>query len=721
MPPVEFAVAAARALAVAAALVACAPGRMAAQSAENPVTFAKDVAPILFKHCASCHQPGGHAPFSVLTYGDVRPRAARIAAVVQSRQMPPWKPDPGIGDFIGVRRLNDVDILRIARWVRDGALEGNPADLPVAPRATGGWQLGAPDLILRLPAYELSGREQDQFRNFVVDVPGPVLRYVRGLEFHPNSQRVHHANIFVDPTTTSRQLDDEDPRPGYEGVIPFAAAFPDGHFLGWTPGQLAPLLPAGQSWRLPSGATLLVQMHLNQGETPETVEPTIGLYFTEAPPVRPPAMLRLGRQNLDITPGDVEFLSTDSFVLPVDAEVQAVQPHAHHRARSVKAWATLPDGRRHDLIAISDWDFGWQDQYRFVEPLWLPKGTTLSTAFVFDNSAGNRRNPDSPPRRVVWGQRSSDEMADVWVQMLTRSDADLVTLGTEVRRKMVLEDIAGHEIELRSKPDSVIIRNDVAVLYLEAGRPAQAAAHFAAVARLQPQSAAAQYNLAAALGQTGRTADAIAYYALAVQLNPSYLKALKGLATALLVSGRRSEALARFQDLVVLDRSDAEAFNNLGFCQLESGDLPAAIGSLEKALALRPAYADAHFNLARVFIRQRALDSARAHLRAALEAKPDWVPALTELAWLEATAPDRRMRDAQEAVRLATRAVDRTTRQESDVLAALAAALAAAGQFDHALRVIDEAIAVASPEERRTLEVHRGVYRSRQTLQTSPR
>jgi Flp pilus assembly protein TadD/mono/diheme cytochrome c family protein len=686
----------------------------AASQQAVPVTFSADIAPIFFQHCASCHQPGGVAPFSVLSYTDVRPRAARIASVVQSRQMPPWKPDPGFGEFAGARRLSMAQIELVTHWARDGALEGNRADLPALPRSTGGWQLGTPDLIVDLPLYELAAGGGDRFRNFAVTIPGFANRYVRGLEFHPNGSAVHHANIFVDATPTSRLLDDEDPLPGYEGIIPYSASFPDGHFLGWTPGQVAPLGGADQGWRLDAGSSLLVQAHLMSAEYPQHVQPTIGLYFTDAAPSRPPAMLRLGRQNLDIAAGERAYLTTDSYVLPVDVQVQGVQPHAHHRAAGMKAWAMLPDGTRRWLVSISEWDFGWQDQYRYESPFWLPKGTTLNLEYTFDNSATNRRNPDAVPRRVVWGQRSSDEMADLWVQVLTHTGADLVTLNSDMRSKMVLEDIAGHEVELRSHPDSVIIHNDVAVLYLESGRPVQAAAHFAAVTRLQPRSAAARFNLGSALGQAGRLADSIDQYTEAVGLDPAYAKALKALANALLVSGRVPEAAGRFRDLIALVPADPEGYNNLGFCQLASGDVAGATRSLEQALALRAAYPDAHFNMARALSRAGLSARAEDHLREALRIRADWIPAMTELARVLSAGPANPRRTA-EAVRLATRAAQLTERKDADVLVLLGATYASAGSFDEAVSALAEARSTGSltTGQLREIDQQLDAYRSR--------
>src|SRR5262249_21850035 len=174
--------------------------------AEPAVTFTRDVAPILFARCAPCHQPGGAAPFSLLTYADARQRAGLIARVTRSRYMPPWKPDND--GFAGDRRLTPAQISTLARWADGGALEGDGADLPPPPRLASGWQSGEPDLVVALPAYVVRADGPDIFRNFVVAVPVAGARFVRGLEFRPGSQAVHHANIRIDPTAASRRLDD---------------------------------------------------------------------------------------------------------------------------------------------------------------------------------------------------------------------------------------------------------------------------------------------------------------------------------------------------------------------------------------------------------------------------------------------------------------------------------------------------------------------------------
>src|SRR5262249_21225033 len=156
-----------------------------------------------------------------------------------------------------------------------------------------------------------------------------------------------------DPTPASRRLDGADPGPGYDGVIARSATYPDGHFLGWTPGQVAPLLPEGLSWRLEKDTDLVVELHMQPSGRPERVAPAVGVYFSDVAPTRTPAMLRLGRQSIDIPAGNAHYTIRDAFTLPVDVEVEAVQPHAHYRARDVRGLATLPDGSTKRLIDVA--------------------------------------------------------------------------------------------------------------------------------------------------------------------------------------------------------------------------------------------------------------------------------------------------------------------------------------------------------------------------------
>ena len=590
-----------------AGLLAAVPSR----AAEPPVTFSRDVAPILYAHCAPCHQPDGAAPFTLITYADARQRARLIARVTRSRYMPPWKPESH--EFAGDRRLTDEQIATLERWAAGGAVQGDAAALPPPPRLAAGWQSGPPDLVITLPEYLVRADGADVFRNFVVSVPGDRVRFVRGLEFRPGSAAVHHANIRVDATAASRLLDAADPEPGYEGVILHSADFPDGHFLGWTPGQAPPLASDDLAWRLDGGSDLVVQLHLRPTGKAERIHPSIGLYFTTATPARTPSIVRLGRQNLDIPAGANHFVVSDSFTLPVDVQLRAIQPHAHYRARRLRAIATLPSGSARELIAIRDWDFNWQDQYRYAEPFWVPAGTRLSMEYVFDNSDANPRNPDHPPRRASWGWRSSDEMADVWIQMMTRSDEDRAELARASRRKMAAEDAIGCEAIIAREPDYAAVRNDAAALYLELGDADAALRHFEAVRRLQPHSAIARFNVGVALEASKRAADAAREYEAAIELDPQYSAAHNNLGGIRLAEGRIEDARREYERAVASGPSNAEAHNNLGAMLLAAGDAPGAITRLERAIDLRATYPEAHFNLARAYAAEgRLADATRA-------------------------------------------------------------------------------------------------------------
>jgi len=604
-------------------------------SGAAPVTFARDVAPILYRNCTPCHHDGGPGPFSLATYDEARRRASQIVKVTRDRVMPPWKPEPGVR-FAGERRLTDEQIQTLERWLTDGVALGDRAELPPTPRFAPGWQLGTPDIVLTAPEYVLRADGADVFRNFVLPVPGEGVRFVRAVEFRAGNPSVHHANIRVDPTPASRELDDADPAPGYEGEILHSADFPDGHFLGWTPGQAPPLPDDDLAWRLERGSDIVVQMHLRPTGKVEHLQPAIGLYLAARPPSRLPSMVRLGRQDIDIPAGAQDYRVTDSFVLPVDAELRAIQPHAHYRARAVTAWATLPGGERRPLIEIRNWDFNWQDQYRYADPFWVPAGTTLAMEYVFDNSASNPRNPDRPPGRVAWGWRSSDEMADVWIQMMTRSAADRERLMATARRKMAGEDIVGCEAMIARDPQYVALRNDAAALYMEIGQPARALTHFEVVRRLRPQSAVAHFNVGVALEASGRSDNAAREYEAAVRLDPAYSHAHNNLGNLRLSAGRLKEARREYELAVESGPSNAEAHNNLGAVVLASADPRNAIRPLEEAIRLRPTYPEAHFNLARALMALgRTADAQReaaiAETQAAAAGKTELVARIREL------------------------------------------------------------------------------------------
>ncbi|MGE0813096.1 MAG: tetratricopeptide repeat protein [Vicinamibacterales bacterium] len=658
-------------------------------------TFNQDLAPVLHAKCAQCHRPGGPAPFALLTFEDARRRAAQLAAVTRSGFMPPWKADGAPAEFVAQPRLSPAERTLFERFAA-APVEG-PGTAPAPPVWTDGWYLGPPDLVVSLPdGYVVPPDATDVFRIFVVPVDVPSTKFVRGIEFRPGNARVvHHANLRIDRTGGSRRLDEADPAPGYDGLMPRSAEYPDGHFLGWTPGQVAPLVDDDLAWRLDPGTDLVVQLHLQPTGKPEPVRPSIGFYFGDRPPTKTPSILRLGSQGIDIPPGKAAYVVEDRYTLPVDATLLAVQPHAHYRAVDVSGAAELPDGSRRTLIHIAAWDFRWQHVYRYTEPIRLPRGTTVSMRFVYDNSAANPRNPQMPPARVRWGQRSFDEMGDLWFQFETASDIDRETLRAQVQAKMTAEDLVGLETMLLSNPDDTELHDDAGVIALALGRPADAVTHFRATASRRPD-AAAHYNLGTALTAAGRFEDAIASYERALALRPAYAKALDNLADTLTALGRLDEALRRYEEAVAAEPSAPETLNALGAALWRRGELARAEQSLLRALKLKPDYGEAYFNLAQVAIRRGSAAAAATYFRRAAALRPDWTPALTSAAWVLATAGDERLRAPGEAVALASRAVALTGSADARVLDVLAVAYASAGRFDDAVATARSAAARAS-------------------------
>jgi tetratricopeptide (TPR) repeat protein len=703
---------------------ATAPARQRAPIPEE-VTYTGNIASILRDRCVQCHRPNGGAPFSLLTYEDARRRAAQIVDVTTRRYMPPWKPVPGHGGpFIEERRLTDEQIAAIARWVDLGSPEGRAAELPAPQISPDGWRLGVPDLVVEMPRpYTLPADMSDVFRNFAVPIPVPATRCVRGIEFRPGTSAVHHTNMLVDRTRSSRRFDDQDPEPGYDGPIAPDAEYPDGHFLGWTPGQVPPLLPEDMCWRLEAGSDLLLQMHLRPTGKPEVVQSAVALFFSERPATRIPVMLRLSRQDIVIPAGERSHRVRDTYVVPVDIEVQAVQPHAHYLAREVRGFAELPDGSTRWLVHIADWDFNWQDTYRYAEPFWLPGGTRLVMEYTYDNSAGNVRNPHQPPRRVSWGQQTTDEMGDLWIQVLTRTDDDRLRLTRNVRDKALRDDITGHQTMLRTQPGDAALHESLAKSYLQVGQIDQALSHVEEAVRLKPDSPSARYNLGTALAAQNRHEAAILQFTEAVRLDPNLAYAHNSLGVSLHALGRTDQAIARFRRAIEIEPAYANAHNNLGKTLEVQGDLDEALVHYREAIRILPDSPQAQQNLGGALLLAGETAEAVVHYRRALELRPDLASVAGRLAWILSTHPAPEIREPQEAIQWAERAASSTGRRDAAVLDILGAAYASAGRFDAATAAaqsaLDLAIAARADELAREIRTRLDLYRRGQPYRES--
>ena len=409
---------------------------IAAGAATVP-TFNKDIAPILYANCANCHRPGEVAPFPLLTYQDAAKRAALIAGAVGARFMPPWKAEPGYGDFAGERRLTAGQIALIQEWAKAGTPEGGPKLKPVPPKFVDGWQGGQPDQVLTMPAkYSLPADGPDQYRCFVLPTGLDHDVYVDGTEFRPGNRRiVHHALVFLDASGKARALAAASPDGSYPcfGGPGFPAA---GLIGGWAPGFTPQPHDPALSIPLRKGMDVVIQIHYHLSGKPEQDQSSFGLSFS-GPPTKGRASVLLFDHQLDIPAGDSHYIAKASLTLPRDVELVGVTPHAHYLCRDMKITAALPDGSTKPLIWIKDWDFNWQNAYRYKTPMDLPKGTRIDLEYTYDNSENNPHNPAHPPVRVHWGEQTTDEMALVFLTVVLPAREDIPELQRDVSKQYV--------------------------------------------------------------------------------------------------------------------------------------------------------------------------------------------------------------------------------------------------------------------------------------------
>jgi tetratricopeptide (TPR) repeat protein len=540
-----------------------------ARAAERP-TFA-DIAPIVYEKCAPCHHPGDAAPFSLLTYQDVKKRAAQIAAATRTGYMPPWLPEEGYGDFAGERRLSAEQIATIAAWVHDGAPEGPTEAIPTAPAFSTEWQLGKPDLVLEAGgSFKLPASGPDLYWNFIFTPGLTGRRWVRAIEIRPGQPRVvHHANLLVDRAGSARLQESVAGKgfPGMDLVITRSPFDPDGNFLFWKPGATPHIEPDGFAWRIDPGNTLVLNMHLQPSGKPEEVRPSIGLYFTERPQTKFPLLVQLeDDEALDIPAGVRDFPIADDFKLPLDADILAVYPHAHYLGKLLEAWATLPNGSRKWLVRIPQWDQNWQAVYYYREPVSLPKDSVIHMRYHYDNSAANTRNPNHPPRRVRAGNQATDEMGHLWLQILPHEAGD--------RRRELQEALIRHR--LQKNPNDPVAHMNLGAILLSRLDPQAAVTELRAAARLEPNLPEVRNMLGLGLAQLNRNADAIQQYELALKARPDYASARFNLATAQAKLGRIDEAVQNLRRVLAANPDDPYAKRRLSeLISNPSNQLPA--------------------------------------------------------------------------------------------------------------------------------------------------
>lgn len=510
--------------------------------------------------------------------------------------MPPWLPEPQEWKFADELRLSDEQISLFQKWVEQGSVEGDPADLPPQPKFVQGWQLGKPDLILTAEKpFQLPPSGTDVYWNFIFRLPIEGTRWAKAVEIRPgDKQFVHHANILVDRAHASRRREAA-PGEGFAGMeirMESETFDPDSHFLFWKPGTVPSPEPEGMALRLDKGTDLVLNVHLQPSGKPESIQPSLGIYFTDTPATLHPMLLQIENDaKLDIPAGDANFLVTDDFTLPVDVSLLGLYPHAHYLGKDLLALASLPDGTTKTLIHIPRWDLNWQAVYRYAEPVSLPKGTRISMRYTYDNSEGNPFNPSSPPHRVVGGNRSVDEMAHLWLQVLPKTPTE----GGADPRMALQEALARHNVD--KNPGDFEAHYNLAAMLEARGRVDEAIPQYELALGIRPQDPTANNALGGALHATGHPEAAILHFRTALESRPEYFDARYNLGIVLAEQGDFADAAEQLRAAVDLNPQDADAHANLGSALAELGHRAEAKMQFEAALGINPQHALAKENL----------------------------------------------------------------------------------------------------------------------------
>lgn len=427
-------------------LLAVIPAWAGQGNADKKVTFTRDVAPILYRHCAACHHEKDIAPMSLVTYKETRPWAAAIRQAVVRRAMPPWHADPKVGHFTNDARLSDADIATIDAWVKQGALEGDLQDLPPAPTFQSGWHI-QPDAVVAIPETVVSSQSRDNYEYIYVPTNFTEDKWVQAAQVLPGDRRVvHHATVSVVSAdkVPNLQADHASPNSGVNKyhyrtgkvlhlrpdvmVLDDGCSAPEGggypgepsgsveHVPAiYLPGHLDETRPPGYALRIPAGSYLQFQIHYSSrlGESVKD-RTSIGFVFAKEPVKYELAQYEIWNNLFRIPPNEGNHRVTSCFTLPKDVITVAYTAHMHYRGKSMTTEAVYPDGRREVLYDVPGFDFRWQETYFLKHPFPLPKGTKLVTTAYFDNSANNPLNPD-PSKTIRWGEPSDEEMMGFWL------------------------------------------------------------------------------------------------------------------------------------------------------------------------------------------------------------------------------------------------------------------------------------------------------------------
>ncbi len=394
---------------------AAATGIAPPPNAEVPetVTFARDVAPILFEHCSSCHRPGDIAPMALLSYDEARPWAKSIQRAVVSGDMPPWGASAAHGRFKNDRTLSTHEIAVIDRWVTQGAKPGDPKDMPAPPEFTKDWRLGEPDLIVRFDQVELSAGGPDVFRDLFRKADLEEDRWLRAVEVRPGNREVlHHVILFA-------ALGNGPPESGWLGA--------------WAAGMAPMEFPPGTGKRVGKGSVLVADMHYHPADEPTTDQTEIGLYFYDEAPAAELQNIWIQNAAFKIPAGAANHEVRATYTFENPGSIHGLLPHMHYRGKDFTYIAHYPDGTSETLLEVNDYDFNWQTLYELAEPVEIPAGTKVECIAHYDNSTGNPANPD-PTRDVTFGDESYDEMMIGFVDFTVADGVVVLPMAERLRQ-----------------------------------------------------------------------------------------------------------------------------------------------------------------------------------------------------------------------------------------------------------------------------------------------
>lgn len=423
-------------------------GAVIAAPASATPTYARDVAPILAARCVECHRSGAVAPFPLTTFAEAAKKAKTMATATETRYMPPWHVIPGFGEFEGERRLTDREVATLGAWAAAGAPEGDSRDLPPRVERGSGWQMGEPDLVLTMAhAFPVPASGPDVYRAFSLPAGLAEDRSIVGCEFQPGVPGVvHHCILFIDAKQEGRSRDGRSGTPGWPAF--FTPGFtPLGQLGEWAPGNMASCLPEGMGRPFPRGSDVAVIVHYHPNGKAVQDTSRVGLYFAKKPITQTVESVPLWNQDIDIPAGERHYRRTAQLTLPVPITLVGVLPHMHLVGKEMKVVARHPEGALDPLVWVREWDFRWQDNYRFARPLRLEAETRLELEAFYDNSSENPQNPSDPPRRVVFGEKTNDEMCLCFLTVAVDDPADvwLIRGAVEGERRR-------HREEKKKKP-----------------------------------------------------------------------------------------------------------------------------------------------------------------------------------------------------------------------------------------------------------------------------